>query len=643
MTTLNASEHSIKSVTVYRTAAEVVRPFALDLKAGRNTVHVAQLSSSIDSQSLRVSHLSGSARVIDVQCTVDAPNAAVPANDSVALLARKRELEDERKVLEQGLSLFVDYARTLNSAHTAPGDAVNFLDAFMAGRRSTVASIRKLDDEIAERGGRVTFVIIAAEACSAGLEMTYKVNDASWEPYYDLHATTVSGQPASTVSLHCNVRVKQTSGEDWNDTDIAFVTSSGPRQESDADTPSLAGRKVVRIPTGLGGFGAAPATAAVAPAWLVGAPASMPSSGGSLFGHSALTGTGTPTGAAINIFQSHSSSDDRPASQQSGGFGATASIPAAQQPRSSLFGSQAAGNQQNTAAGTGWPSAFGQVTGGGLFGKSPPSTTVSPAQQTGYGSQPKPSSQGAAQDAATDKAALQPKPQIDDGSNPGNRHVSDMRVTAVGEKITIRESTPAADVRLSAAERASIPSDGAGHAVPIASLALDAAFMWVCVPRSRAAAFVECRSRNTSTHTLVAGPLTVYVDGKQVAKTTLKDVKPQETFVAPLGVDDAVRVLYRRTARTEERPERPFVERIWTTACTARYAVTNGHSFALPEIRLRDALPVSVNPQIALLVKSVRERDLSATGTGPDEWEVTTPAGVSWEETPVMRPPGSVL
>ncbi|KAH9930093.1 uncharacterized protein B0H18DRAFT_995193 [Fomitopsis serialis] len=32
MTTLNASEHAIKSVTIYRTAAEVVRPFALDLK-----------------------------------------------------------------------------------------------------------------------------------------------------------------------------------------------------------------------------------------------------------------------------------------------------------------------------------------------------------------------------------------------------------------------------------------------------------------------------------------------------------------------------------------------------------------------------------------------------------------------------------
>ncbi|TFY55834.1 hypothetical protein EVJ58_g8005 [Rhodofomes roseus] len=284
-----------------------------------------------------------------------------------------------------------------------------------------------------------------------------------------------------------------------------------------------------------------------------------------------------------------------------------------------------------------------------------------------------------------------------------------MRVTALGEKIVLRESGLRDDVRLSAEERASIPSDGVGHAVPIASLVLNAAFAWVCVPRSRVAVFVECRSRNTSAHTLVAGPLAVYVDGKQVAKTTLKvrllfcyipdagevsvgsvkkhtdyaqDIKPQDKIVAPLGVDDAVRVMHRRTASTEEQPERPFVERLWTTACTARYAVTNGHTFAIPKFVLRDALPVSANPQIAITVKAVREKDPNAAGvnSGFDlgsgqeggvlgenvreadgregegifewerrveaghtdvlqaEWEVSTPAGISWEETAVMKP-----
>lgn len=132
--------------------------------------------------------------MLDVQCEVDAFVASLPADDDSetrrSLLLRKRELEDERKVQDQGLSLFVDYARTLNSAHTAPGDAVNFLDAFMAGRRSTVATIRKLDDELAEidkalKGpvsdpsvqgdvnGRATIAIIASEPYTAEVDITY--------------------------------------------------------------------------------------------------------------------------------------------------------------------------------------------------------------------------------------------------------------------------------------------------------------------------------------------------------------------------------------------------------------------------------------------------------------------------------------
>lgn len=161
---------------------------------GRNIVKVTQLSSGIDTQSFQVSHLSGNASVLDIQCDVDAFDASLLPDDNSemrrSLLLRKRELEDERRVQDQGLSLFVDYARTLNSAHTAPGDAVNFLDAFMAGRRSTVATIRKLDDEIAEidkklkgpvsdpsvKGdvnGRATIVIVVSEPCTAEVDIAY--------------------------------------------------------------------------------------------------------------------------------------------------------------------------------------------------------------------------------------------------------------------------------------------------------------------------------------------------------------------------------------------------------------------------------------------------------------------------------------
>ncbi|KZT73530.1 hypothetical protein DAEQUDRAFT_721589 [Daedalea quercina L-15889] len=592
----------------------------------------------------------------------------------------------------------------------------------MAGRRSTVATIRKLDDEIAEidralsgpakdpkiKGettGRVSFVIVASEPCSVELEIAYNVCNASWKAYYDLYATTADGQPVPAIALHYNARVTHTSGEDWTDAKFTFVPVDVPRRERDAEIPLLVPRKLYRIPTGFGSIGF-PRTS------LVGSPPSgpMPSKGVSLFGQPASTGESTTPSFGRSNGPSHKTTNNPP-SQQAGGLFGSLQNTATPHPTQSLFGSLASSADSQYVNGR-LPSSAGQTAfgSGGLFGSVAPSSSQSPAYGAAAGlfvsegasspfkptdtpgvfkpdARPEPNAADKAPPAVGSffsKSQPVTKPQIDNGTDDGsagNSGVPDMRITALGEKITIRESALADHERFSARETASIPSDGEGHTVPIATHVFDAAFTWVCVPRSRAAVFVECRSKNASAHTLVAGSLTVYIDGNEVTKTKLKDTKPQDTFVAPFGVDDAVRVLHRRTARTEEVPERPFTERLWTTSCTARYAVTNGHTFMLPKLLLRDALPVSVNAQVAVVIKVICERDPQAGGVDsqsepgaahgsavlgenvrePDgkkgdgifewvrgvdagqtavlqaEWEVHTSANVSWDEVPVPQ------
>lgn len=522
------------------------------------------------------------------------------------------------------------------------------------------------------------------------------VKNASWDPYYNLHATAGNGQPAPTVTLQYNARVVHTSGEDWTDVNMNFVAADAPRRGHDADVPSVAPRKLHRLPTSFAsGFPngyqslslLTQNTSATPPSnvtgrGLFGATATA-SSGGGTFGAPPQSTTNNPpaTSSSGGLFGSVSPSGVQP-SQGGRLFGAFGQAASADPPPSSQspFG-QASLFTDGQAA----------TSGGGLFG----SQASKPANSGG--------SFSTAPQTSTGNLGLfggfAAKPKIDDGKSSAlNGAVPDMRVTALGANVVVRESMSTRDVRLTAENKASVASDGLGHAVPISSLVLDASFTWVCVPRSRAAAFVECRTKNSSAHTLVTGPLTVYVDSQEVAKTTLKvrcppwkaaaethtqcaqDIKPQDSLVAPLGVDDAVRVVHRRTARTEEAPERPFVERLWTTTCTARYAVTNGHAFALPQLLLRDALPVSANPQIAVVVKAVREKDPHATDSGfaaggaqddavlgenvrePEgkegeglfewvrsveagqtallqaEWEIHTPSGVSWEEMPVMKP-----
>lgn len=517
------------------------------------------------------------------------------------------------------------------------------------------------------------------------------VKDASWEPYYNLHATTANGQPAPMVSLQYNARVTHTSGEDWADISFNFVAADAPRRGHNAGIPSVAPRKLHRLPTPFASVFPTPSlfgqNAGAAP------PSNV--AGGSLFSGPASVGSGS--GFCFGAAQ-QSTPHNPPVAQQSSGLFGSAPPAGVHQPSlgQGLFGAS------RSSAPPAEPSA---PVGQSLFGQAPLPTAglqaVAPSGGALFGGQAsKPANSSGSfsttPQASTTKAPslfLAAKPKIDNGNGSAvNGAVPDMRVTALGETVVVRESTSTRDVRLAAETKASVASDGLGHAIPITSLALDASFTWVCVPRSRAAAFVECHTKNSSVHTLVAGPLTVYVDGQgsrrphcryafppehwSVHTDPVQDIKPNAAFFAPLGVDDAVRIVLRRAARTEEAPERPFVERLWTTACTARYAVTNGHAFAIPQLVLRDALPVSANPQIAVVVNAVREKDpRAADGNSAEvvgvlgenvreregregeglfewvrgveagqtvvlhaEWEIHTPSGVSWEEEPVMKP-----
>ncbi|KAH9838657.1 uncharacterized protein C8Q71DRAFT_856590 [Rhodofomes roseus] len=401
----------------------------------------------------------------------------MPADDSAArraLLQRKREFEDERKVQDHGSSLFCYFlplklrlARLSLTLHTR--------STMLAGWR-TQTNYTQLPST-ASRRRRYLFT------------------------------------------------TKQPSGGDWTDASVAFVSADEPPQGDDADVPSLAALSLNRrIPTCFGRNGGASATFAVP-----GPALTLP------FG-------ATPGGAAFGSGSYPLLSQQTFRAQTGSGlFGPSPSALAAQQhPRPSLFDSVAASTNSGSQS-------------GGVFDR-------------------------------TDSRG------ISSGIAPN------MRVTALGEKIVHRDSSGLSDdVHLSAEERASISSDVVGNAVPIASLVLNAAFAWVCVPRSRVAVFVECRSRNTSAHTLVAGPLAVYVDGKQVAKNSLKarllfcyipdageDIKTQDTIVAPLGVDDAVHVMHRGAARTEGQG------------------------------------PSVLDPQIAITVKAVHEKDPNAAGVDPE-------------------------
>ncbi|KAH9930120.1 uncharacterized protein B0H18DRAFT_995279 [Fomitopsis serialis] len=511
--------HPVKSVAVHHAYAEVVRTFSISLQAGRRRISIAHLSSSIDPLSLQVS-LAHSNDRLDAHYKVDEFSTSPGVDGDTprplpVLLAQQCGPRDSWETEEKcGCALCTN--RTAENQ----------------GAQSTTNPPHQTDvsRRIGQAEAYVSLDVEAPEKCALGLILRYKVSGTSWKPYYDLRATAelVDGHLTPAVSIDYNVRVKQTTGEDWEDAMYTFV----------------------REPT--------PATSSV----------------------DDLYGDGTSPPHSTNLATS-AYPDMLVSSTVLVGTTATSAFPqinVAPLPERGLSASQMAAQPfvpvPPIAIEMLWRERpFGSVSAG-LF----------PAQSA---------------------SSLGPDNYLDSRASdaPPNRGPDPPPTTQ--------------SVSLSSAQPQTVRCDGTAHVVNIASFLLDATYTWICAPRVRPGAFVECRARHCGECTLVAGELTAYVDGEEVARTSIEDVAPGESFRVPLGLDSAVHLVHRRTLHTDADAARPFSEQTWTTRRLTRYVVMNTNPFHIPTLILRDALPVSTYPQRGLLVCAVKEIDADAEEDKP--------------------------
>ena len=76
-----------------------------------------------------------------------------------------------------------------------------------------------------------------------------------------------------------------------------------------------------------------------------------------------------------------------------------------------------------------------------------------------------------------------------------------------------------------------------------------------------------------------------------------------ESFTCMLGMDTLLKVSYQNTSRTEHQPERSFAESSKTKTHIVTTTITNGHSFDLTGLVVRDAIPLGhdeANIKVAL-------------------------------------------
>ncbi|KAH9059614.1 hypothetical protein EDB87DRAFT_1735645 [Lactarius vividus] len=193
----------------------------------------------------------------------------------------------------------------------------------------------------------------------------------------------------------------------------------------------------------------------------------------------------------------------------------------------------------------------------------------------------------------------EPEPQafVDDWWQTVDTDTINNEQTLIAEPTAVvHESSLALTYRIEGASR--VPSDGVPHQLSFAVLPFSATLQHIVVPKARPVAYLHATVRNTSDYRLLAGPVHAFVDDAFAARTALpRDVALGDTFHCTLGADPATRIRYARTSRRADKPldaaARAFSEQWASTAFVSHTTITNSHPFALRELVLRDAVPVS--------------------------------------------------
>ncbi|TFL07849.1 hypothetical protein BDV98DRAFT_521053 [Pterulicium gracile] len=258
---IESPDHPIHSITVYNSSkAEIVRLFPIQLQDGLNKIEIKSLPATIDTKSIRVSGL-GDARLHDVLCLLNERKRPGPTDSSEVLTQLRTSqgrLQRERESLVHEGKILTDYSRTLTGEHVSPSDLESFIKTFSQHSRQNLGAVADLDDKIEQMSkkiratldeislrkgpkavGEVSIVVAANSAANIDLKLTYIVSNASWQPTYELHATTTDGKPSSTVTLNYRAHVTQSTGEDWTDAQLTLSTSNTSMNTTIPELPTL--------------------------------------------------------------------------------------------------------------------------------------------------------------------------------------------------------------------------------------------------------------------------------------------------------------------------------------------------------------------------------------------------------------------
>lgn len=625
MITLSATDFPIKSVKIFSSnVAEITRVFPLDFAQSLNELQAIEISNLPllhDRHSeIRASVTIGSddLLVMDYYRSVSDHKTnlfgyrretnLVSSDVLRDLQAEFTRLVDERQLRQQSFAFLSTYMNSLAKGDTLAGVAeppqlVAFFDEFVdigKGRSEVIAvldqQIRDVQKEIDEEIQRLHLesyslatkatVILAPvsgrTATIAELELKYRVN-ATWKPVYEIHVTTVDSVPSSSVVLTYRCQISQSTGESWDDVELA-VTTAEPH------VPSVGLPEPKKMEIRQKGFSLQPESyhqTAVRPQVM------------SPFWKN--PGYASPF---ENILSS-----TQPARQCI--FGSTQSAP-----------HQADPNQDSTGATQG-PAAdnvFGAFQGQpttttqGLFGSTLAQSNALAGQMFGFSHFP-------TQQQTSSSTIIPPPPYWNSSVSSFGRSTATENTLGFNQPTpNLQQSQPLTSLSASAQhqrERAVlaeldkaithtatakvfIPSRAISgtHHILIATIPLKASFTRVAVPSVDNRVFWTCEISNTSNYVLTPGIIHTYLDGRHISDSDITSVDQPQTIQCSLGIDPAVTTQFNRTV--DSLPDFTVLNGKAITTHTITATIKNAHRNPVNNVIVRTSLPLPADPRVTV-------------------------------------------
>ncbi|MGB7445170.1 MAG: mucoidy inhibitor MuiA family protein [Coleofasciculaceae cyanobacterium] len=247
----------ISEVTVYSNQALVRRKGVVQLKELEQELVIAQLPGGILSESVRASIIgTASARLLEVRIERKFTNEPVslelaPLNEKISQLEEKKRCLHDKLILYNLQRNFVkdlsnQYLERLSSSpnseplnlrkikellefveqqYLAFSNAIAHHDREQKQLEKQLQQLRQKQQELSTcrtyQSYNVIITVEASEFCELGIELSYLVKGASWEPIYDLRLNT-SGKK---INLSYLAQIKQSTGEDWQDIMLTLATA----------------------------------------------------------------------------------------------------------------------------------------------------------------------------------------------------------------------------------------------------------------------------------------------------------------------------------------------------------------------------------------------------------------------------------